>query len=156
VHQSEDLRQIAIAAVARLQPCRPEALVSQLRQAGASEARANRMILELIRDGNVKRTAFGELVLPGHRGSDSGFGYPIVVKLLGSLLLLAILVFMAWVFYNLITGARRWTAEQHASGASSPNAEHRRIERVGGTSRARHSGSWRIIHCRMPVSARAA
>lgn len=104
MQQSGDLRQFAIAVVARLQPCRPDALVSQLRLAGASEARANRMILELIRDGSVKRTGFGELVLPSHRGSDSGFGYPIVVKLFGSLLLLAIVVFMAWVFYNLVTG----------------------------------------------------
>ncbi len=115
MQESGNLRQFTIAVVARLQPCRPDALVSQLRQAGASEALANRTILELIRDGHLKRTGFGELVLPGQRGSNSGFGYPIVVKLLGSLLLLAIVVFMAWVFYNLAT--RRDAGPPHSMQA---------------------------------------
>ena len=72
--KSTQLRQIAIAIVTETQPCKPNNLVARLRnQFGASHAEANRVLLELIRDGPVKRTFFGKLVVPGlDGGSGSG------------------------------------------------------------------------------------
>jgi hypothetical protein len=104
-NRNEHLKQIAVAIVAEAQPCRPNDVVRRLRgEFGASHAEANRTLLELIRDGYLRRTFFGELVLPDWTGGSNGGGYPAGLKVVGVLLLLVIVAFMAWVFFHLFTG----------------------------------------------------
>lgn len=58
-------RQIAVAIVEQEQPCPANRLVSRLKhEFGANTAQANTTLLELIRDGAVRRTFTGKLVLP--------------------------------------------------------------------------------------------
>jgi hypothetical protein len=62
---TESLRWIAIGIVADCQPCRPNQLVKRLRsEYGASHRAANETLLTLIRDGRLRRTFSGKLVLP--------------------------------------------------------------------------------------------
>ena len=97
-----DLRSIALAIVAQTQPTTPNYLVDRLRtEYGASHAEANRAMLELIRDRQLRRTAYGELVLPGSSPRGGGGGYPAALKVVGGVLIFAIAAFMIWVFYNM-------------------------------------------------------
>jgi hypothetical protein len=101
-NRNQQLRRIAVGIVAQSGRCRPDDLVRRLRNAfGASHSEANRTLLELIRDGAVKRTFFGELYVSG----TDDRGYPLALKAIGTVLIQLIVVFMAWVFYHLFTGA---------------------------------------------------
>jgi hypothetical protein len=98
-YTQEQLRQIAVTIVAKNQPCKPYTLLDILkRQYGASHGDANRTMLELIRDGRVKRTFFGDLVLPGGGGGGVDVGQLVVYVLFMG----GILAFMAWVIYQMI------------------------------------------------------
>jgi hypothetical protein len=103
-NRADDLRRLAVAIVAESQPVTPEEFMSRLRQYGASQPEAYRTLLELLRDGQLTRTFFGELVLPGHQYSRRGRGYSPGIKLLVVVLLLAIVAFMLWVFSHLFFG----------------------------------------------------
>jgi hypothetical protein len=60
-----NLIQIALSIVSESQPCKANDLVKRLRKEhGASHQQANQTLLVLIRDGYVKRTLTGKLVLP--------------------------------------------------------------------------------------------
>jgi hypothetical protein len=100
----EETLQIALAIVARHQPCTPELLINTLgTEYGVSSSEAAKTLLQLIRDGRVNRSAFGELSVPGVTAGGPGHGYPPVLKAVVVALLGAIVVFLAWVFYNLAT-----------------------------------------------------
>jgi hypothetical protein len=100
----EEVRQIALVIIARYQPCTPELLINTLgTEYGVGSGEAARTLLELIRDGRVKRSAFGELSVPGVASAGPGHGYPPLLKAVMVVLLGAIVGFMAWVFYNLVT-----------------------------------------------------
>src|SRR6266545_3657564 len=104
VSRNEELRRSAVAIVSNSGRCTANQLVSALRhQCGASIAEANRTLLELIRDGYVKRTFFGELFVRAPGGRAHG-GYPVAVKVIGVVLILAIGAFIAWGFYKLFAG----------------------------------------------------
>lgn len=93
----EQLRQAAVAIVAESGRCTPHELQRRLRRDfGATPSEAHRTIGSLIRDGRVRRTAFGEFVLRGvgHRGS--GGGYRVWMKLVMVVLMLALIAWMAW------------------------------------------------------------
>jgi hypothetical protein len=106
VSRRDDLRRGALAIVAQTQPTTPNDLTYRLRsEYGASHAEANRAMLELIRDRHLRRTPYGELVLPG-AGARVGGGYPVALKVVGAILILAIVAFMAWVVYNLVMARR--------------------------------------------------
>ena len=148
VNTSEELRAIAIAIVEESQPCRPEELVSRLRsEFGVSQSEAHRTVLELIRDRRLQRTFFGELVVPGAQNGSAGGGYPALLKVVGVVLLLAIVVFMAWVFYNLVAddnAASSIAAEEPADrrGAPLPSVVPSLNEQVSPTF-ARRRETWR-------------
>ncbi len=57
-------KQLAMEIVARNQPCTPNHLVKALKQNGASVQAANETLFTLMRDGYLKRTWNGKLVLP--------------------------------------------------------------------------------------------
>jgi hypothetical protein len=95
----EALRRIAIDIVAESQPCTANQLVAGLREAGASHAEANRTLFELIRDGPVRRTFFGDLYLDRHPGISLGKFVVYVV------FMAPIVAFIAWIFYQLFWGA---------------------------------------------------
>ena len=60
-----ELKRVAIAIVRDEQPCRPNRLVKRLRsEHGASHRAANETLLTLIRDGLLRRTFSGKLVVP--------------------------------------------------------------------------------------------
>jgi hypothetical protein len=100
-----DLHTIAIDIVCANQPCPPTLLISTLQQAyGVGTADANRTLFELIHSGEVKRTAWGELRVPGCADAPGRHGYPAALRVLGIVFMLAIIAFMAVGFYILLTG----------------------------------------------------
>jgi hypothetical protein len=61
-----ELAEIAVAIVAANQPLKPNDLLKTMRkQHGASHREANTTFLMLLRDGRIRRTFTGKLVLPG-------------------------------------------------------------------------------------------
>lgn len=94
-NQIERLQQIAIRLVAETQPTSAVNVISRLkREAGASHHEANSTVLRLIRDGRVKRTFLGKLILPGAKTGGPKTGELILyIVVIGG-----ILTFMAWVF----------------------------------------------------------
>ena len=101
-NRSQELQAIAIAIVGENQPCKPYYLLDRLkREYGASHGEANQTLLVLIRDGRLKRTFFGDLVLPGGGGNQIE-----LVKLAIYLVFMGVIVvFIAWVFYRLFLGS---------------------------------------------------
>ena len=101
-HRLDSLRKAAIAIVAQGQPCTANDLANRLQQGyGASHGEANRILLELSRDGPIRRTCLGELVMPG-----GGRGWPELGKLIVHVVfMLPVIAFIAWVFYQLFWGA---------------------------------------------------
>jgi hypothetical protein len=99
--RSQELQRFAVAIVAKSQPMKPYDLLNRLKsEHGASHAEANRTMLTLIRDGGLKRTFLGELVLPGASGGKvDPMQVGIYVVFMGG-----ILAFMAFVFSRLLTG----------------------------------------------------
>jgi hypothetical protein len=94
-----DLSQIAITIVAARQPCSPYTLLDRLKNDfGASTAQANTTMLTLIRDGQIRRTSDGRLVLPGYGGG----GMSTMNKIVLAVFLLAIAAFMVWVISNML------------------------------------------------------
>lgn len=60
-----ELKRLAIEIVAANQPCSPNYFKRALkREGGASERAANETLLTMIRDGELRRTWNGKLVLP--------------------------------------------------------------------------------------------
>jgi hypothetical protein len=57
-------KQLAVQVVAQGQPCKPNDLIKALEGYGASVRAANETLLTMIRDGQLKRTWNGKLVLP--------------------------------------------------------------------------------------------
>jgi hypothetical protein len=60
--------EIAVRIVGERQPCRPHDLQSWMHEYGASVGEANGAMFGLIANGGLKRTFFGQLVLPGYKG----------------------------------------------------------------------------------------
>jgi hypothetical protein len=60
---NEEWKRLAIEIVSAQQPCKPNALRKALTARGASVRVANETMLTLIRDGLLKRTATGRLVV---------------------------------------------------------------------------------------------
>lgn len=104
-NRGQQLKAEGMQIVADLGKVTPDELMRQLRvHYGASHGEAYKALAELIRDGYVKRTMFGELYLPGRRrtGRNGGSGYPLGIKLVITIGLLGILAFMGWVVYNML------------------------------------------------------
>jgi hypothetical protein len=100
---NDELRRAAVAIVAMHQPCSPYTLLDALkREYGASTAAANTTMLTLIRDGQLRRTFDGKLILPGGGG---GGGMSMARVIVLAVFLLVIVAFMAWVFYNMAQSA---------------------------------------------------
>lgn len=59
-----ELQRLAIEYVSQYQPCTANRLVKALRENGASHRAANETLFALMRDGHVRRTWTGKLVLP--------------------------------------------------------------------------------------------
>ena len=96
-----DLRSIALEVVAARGPIPAERVISELTRFGAQRGYAYKAVMELIRDGQVKRTFFGELYIPGMRGSgDSGYGpvakAVVVFGLVFVVGVMATIVYVAW------------------------------------------------------------
>ena len=96
-----DLRSIALEIVAARGPIPVERLMQELGSYGAQRGHAYKAAMELIRDGQVKRTFFGELYIPGRRGSgESRYGAGtkavIAIGLLFVLGVMATIVYTAW------------------------------------------------------------
>src|SRR5262245_33844660 len=98
----DTLRRMAIACVANNQSCTANQLVARLREAGASQAEANGILFELIRDGPVRRTFTGDLYLDRPPGIPPG---RLIVYLV---FMVPIFAFIAWVFYQLVSRASTW------------------------------------------------
>lgn len=93
-----EIRQIALEIVAEAQPCSPNYLVERLRgEFGVSRADANRVLLELRRDREL-RTSMGQLVLPGHGSGVIGAVQTVIL----TVVVLAIGAFIAWVIYSMV------------------------------------------------------
>jgi hypothetical protein len=94
------LRYGAMTIMAQCQHCTPEYLQLRLRaEHGATPHEAHRAVVRLIRNGDVKRTMFGELYLPGANRRGGG-GYSIVTKFITVVGMLGIIAFMAWGMYQ--------------------------------------------------------
>ena len=101
--RSEQLKLVALGIVGEYGLITPEALMNRLRtEVGASQGEAFKTLAELIRDGRVRRSAFGELSLPGQGSGGGGGGYSTFQKIVVVVGLGGILVFMAWVFMNML------------------------------------------------------
>jgi hypothetical protein len=59
-----EIMAVALAIVGQNEPCKPAQFRRELQQRGASVRAANETLLMLIRDGRVRRTWNGKLVLP--------------------------------------------------------------------------------------------
>jgi hypothetical protein len=63
--------EIAVGIVAERQPCRVHDLQGRIHGYGASAGEANAIIFGLIANGGLRKTFFGELVLPGYKGREA-------------------------------------------------------------------------------------
>jgi hypothetical protein len=96
-----DLRSIALEIVAAKGPIPVERLMGELGRRGVQRGYAYKAAMELIRDGYVKRTFFGELYIPGRRGSGearygSGTKTVIVIGLVFVVGVMATIIYTAW------------------------------------------------------------
>ena len=94
-YRNEDLRQIAVDIVAKSQPCRPHYLQRRMNnEYGTSHGEANQTLFTLMPDGELKRTFFGELVLPGYKGRVRPPTMHLVIYIL---LMLGLIGFIVWI-----------------------------------------------------------
>lgn len=96
----DQLKALALDLVYEIGTVPVKRLMSELTRRGAGQGEAYRITMELIRDGQVKRTFFGELYIPGTNPQGGGYGivakFVVVVGLLGVLAVMAGIVYFAW------------------------------------------------------------
>lgn len=97
---ARDPKSIAMEIVRARGPIPAERVMSELGQYGVSRGYAYKAVVELIRDGHVKRTFFGEVYVPGHRQGGSGYGpaakITVVVGLVFIVGVMATILYTAW------------------------------------------------------------
>jgi hypothetical protein len=95
-----DLRSIAWQIVSDRGPIPAERVINELVRHGTSHGYAYKAVVELIRDGRVKRTFFGELYIPGRKHPGSGYGAgPKVVVIIGLTFIIGVMatiLYTAW------------------------------------------------------------
>jgi hypothetical protein len=100
VTAGRDPKVIALEIVRARGPIPAERVMSELTGYGIQRGYAYKAVVELIRDGHVKRTFFGEVYVPGYRHSGSGYGpgakITIVVGLVFIVGVMATILYTAW------------------------------------------------------------
>ena len=95
-----DPRSIAMEIVRARGPIPVERVMSEMGRYGVQRGYAYKAVVELIRDGQVKRTFFGEVYVPGYRQSGSGYGpgakITVIVGLVFVLGVMATILYTAW------------------------------------------------------------